>query len=230
MPITIHTSPAVVSGEQPTITTASFTSVSNGMLIAMVMATSDSAPTVSGGGLTWTRQVQNVSSQEYAEIWTAPVAAGASMTVSATIGGSLNALGLKVDVISGQHPSSPIGTNGTGATTTNNATVTGYVSTANASRGWCAAREGEAAGSPTSTDTGFGWTYTVSGLVPYAGIALRKAADTTNSGTTVTFNMDAAGESAANWRWAALEVIPAPPPNPRAPVMPPTALHRAASW
>lgn len=230
MPITIHTSPAVVSDEPTSITTASFTSVSGGMLVAMLQVTSGTAPTVSGGGLTWTRQVRNNLGQIYADIWTAPVTTGASMTVTATLSGDLNAGGLKVDVISGQHPSFPIGATGTGTTSANNATVSGYESTADGSRGFCSATELNGLGTPTSSDTGFGWSLTAGGLFPYAGLAVRKAADTANSGTTVTFNLDASGGSAADWRWAALEIVAAPPGRPPSVRMPPTALHRAANW
>ena len=230
MPITIHASPAVASDEETSVTTASFTSVSGGMLVAMLQCPSNSSPTVSGGGLTWTRRVRYNSGTIYADIWTAPVVTGASMTVSASFTGSLFGAGLKVDVISGQHPTDPIGATGTGTTTTNNATVTGYESTADGSRGFCSALENAALGTPTSSDTGSGWLVSISGFFNSAGLAVRKAADTANRGTAVTFNLDASGTSAADWRWAALEIKPIPAVRPPAPRMPPAAVHRAANW
>jgi len=232
VPITIHTSPAIASSTPSSVTTASFTPVAGGLLVAMLSGSSDAQPVVSGGGLTWTRQVrQNTGgSQFYADIWTAPVSSASPMTVSASLGGSFNAMGLKVDVISGQHPINPIGQTGTGTTSTNNATVTGYESSTDGSRGFCSAVEGEGLGTPTSSDQGFGWFVNVSGFFPNAGLAVRKAADTANSGTTVTFNLDASGSSTADWRWAALEILPEPPLRPASPRMPATAVHRAASW
>ncbi len=230
MPITIHTSPAVVTDDTSPVTTASFTSVSGGLLVAMVAGSSDDPPSVSGGGLTWTRRIQQApGSARYAEIWTAPVVTGASMTVAATLTGSFSALGVKVDVISGQHSTSPIGATGGGTTTTNNATVNGYTSTADGSRGWCAAFEFEGLGLPTSSDTGFPWSIEIGGFVEIDGVAIRKAADTASSSTNVTFNMDAGGTGTADWTWAALEIVPAVVSR-QSTFVSRAAVHRAASW
>ncbi|GAA3441071.1 hypothetical protein Pve01_66960 [Planomonospora venezuelensis] len=131
------------------------------------------------------------------------------MTVTLTTTGSGNAIALKVDAVTGQHASSYVGATNTGTTTTNNATINAYTSTAAASRGFCAAIDMSSAGAVTSTDDESAWTGTVSGFFPVAGMAIRKAANTATSGTGVTFNLDAAGSSAAEWYWAALEIKPA---------------------
>ncbi|MET7333265.1 hypothetical protein [Nonomuraea sp. NPDC005650] len=203
-------SPAVVSaGNTTTVTTASFTRpVAGSLLVAMVMCTSDSAPAVSGGSLTWTLQKQQVNSGTYAQIWTAPVTGSGAMTVTLTVTGSLQGLAMKVDGVTGAHASSPIGNSGGGTSTTNAITPTGYTSSADNSRGFAAFFEENGLGNPTSSDTGFAWTASF-GLGDYSGIAVRKAANTPTSGTAVTFNADAAGAGAAAWTWAALEIKPA---------------------
>lgn len=208
MPIAIDSgSPAVVSaGGVTTVTTASFTRpAAGGLLVAMVMCTSDSNPVVSGGSLTWTRRKQQVNAGAYAEIWTAPVTGSGAMTVTVTITGTFKAVGVKVDGVTGQH-SSPAGNSGGGTSAANTLNVTGYTSSGINSRGFFAAVEENGLGNPTSTDTGFGWTANAT-FEDVSGIAVRKAANTPTIGETVTFNADAPGTSAAAWTWAALEIL-----------------------
>lgn len=205
-------SPAVGSGGNvTTVTTASFTRPAAGaLLVAMVMCTSDSAPAMSGGSLTWTLRKQQLAGTTYAQLWTAPVTGSGTMTVTLTVGGSLQGLALKVDGVTGQHASSPIGNTGGGTSSNNTLSVTGYTSSAANSRGFFAAFEGNGLGNPTVSggDTGFPWTANF-GFGDYSGIAIRKAADTPTASTTVTFGADAPTTGAADWTWAALEIKPA---------------------
>jgi hypothetical protein len=229
VPITIETSPALVSGDS-SVTTASFTRPAGGLLVAMVGANTDDAPVVSGGSLTWTRRVQRVDSAvSFGEIWTAPCPTAGSMTVTAAVTGDFMAVGLKVIALSGQDSGDPIGASGAGGSSTNNLTVTGYVSTVAGSRGFFAALNGaDLAGTPTSTDTGFGWSVGLSSF-DLGGINVYKAANTATSGTSVAFNADAPGSGSVDWQWAALEIKPALDGRSRAFVSR-AAAHRAASW
>ncbi|WP_214327837.1 phage tail family protein [Nonomuraea sediminis] len=202
-------SPAIATSGGTTVssvTTGSFTRPAGGLLVAMVMAYSDTEPAVSGGGLTWTKRVE----LGQVEIWTAPVTGSGSMTVTVdNLTGSFGrAVSVKVDAVTGQHASSPIGASGSGSSTNNTLNVTGYTSTVDNSRGFMAALEGAGLGVPTSSDTGFGWS-TSTGVTTVSGIAVRKSANTPTAGTAVTFNADAPGTSAADWDWVALEIKPA---------------------
>src|SRR5688572_6724368 len=65
---------------------ASFTPASNSLLVVCLSMDSNGAPqlgTVTGGGLTWTRQaIPGTTSGGSSEIWTAPVATGSSMQIT----------------------------------------------------------------------------------------------------------------------------------------------------
>lgn len=228
MPITIETSPALVTGTGTTVTTASFTPPSSSLLVATVVAASGDDPVVSGGSLTWTRRVRNAVGG--CDLWTAPVVTGASMTVSVAITdtGLGQAGALKVDVVTGHNTANPIGNTGTGNEAVNNATVTGYTSSGE-SRGFCAAQDSGAGGTPSSTDVASAFHVTSGPFITLDGMAVRKAADTSSAGLAVTFNLDAAGSS-ADWDWAALEIVALPAViRPRI-VIPTGAVHRASSW
>ncbi|MFC3986428.1 phage distal tail protein [Streptosporangium jomthongense] len=201
MAVGIATSPALVQRwTSGTLTTAAFSPAAGTLLVACVAAF-NAAPTVSGGGLTWTRRVQRIYSGAYHEIWTAPCAAGASgITVSVT--GSWSGAALKVYVVTGASLATPVGATGNNSTAVNNSNVAAYTSTGAGSRGFLVAVE-YTTGSPTSTDdfTAFGDSSHFWGLVA------AKAANTPTAGTSVTFNLDAAGSGTADWQWAAIEVL-----------------------
>lgn len=227
MPLTVETSPALATatGTDPAPVTGSFTPPDASLLVATVIASSSVAPAVSGGSLTWTRQIRDTT-EGSAEIWTAPVVTGASMTVTVTTTGTNARAALKVDVVTGHQLSSPIGTTGTGVTATDDITITGYTSTGEG-RGFCAAMDGFSSGSPTSTDVASPFHLT-SGLPKTSGMAVRKASNTSGASEAVTFNFNAAGD--ASWSYAALEILAEPiPVRPR--ILAPTgAVHRSASW
>lgn len=224
-------SPALASsGDVASVSTSSFTRPAGGLLVAMVAAVSGSTYTVTGGSLTWTRQVANE-----ADIWTAPVTGSGSMTVTV---GNLTESGflgrgaaIKVVGLTGQSLLDPVGASGTGDSTTNNLTVIGYTSTTASSRGFFAGLESAINGAPTSTDTGFPWSFsTTSGFpVTFRGLFAYKAANTPISGTDVSFNADASGSGTADWEWSALEIVPDINVRSRT-VTSRAAVHRAASW
>lgn len=228
MPIEIAVTPALVADASvSSVSTASFTRPEGGLLVAMVVALSASTYTLSGGSLTWTQRVANS-----ADIWTAPVTGSGTMTV--TVGNltdpdfAVSVAAVKVVGVTGQSLLNPIGSTGSGESSTNNLTVSGYTSSAAGSRGFFCGLDSNAAGAATSTDTGSGWTENV-GFFDVAGVAVHKAANTTNAGTSVTFNADASGSGEAAWEWAALEIVPDVVVRQRA-ALSRAAVHRAASW
>lgn len=236
MPVVIdEETPDLAVGTGASVSTSSFTPPEGGLLVALVAALTEDTPEVSGGSLSWTRRRQQVQfGTDYAEIWTAPVTGSGSMTVtldglSATGIGRLGAL--KVMVVTGQHEDDPIGSGGTGTSSTNTLTANAYTSTAAGSRGFFTAIDSDGAGTPTVQlgDLGFPWNQSVSsGSI--SGAAVVKAAATVAAGTTVQFSVDAPGSGQVEWGWAALEIVAAPA-SPRPSVLrPAAAVHRAASW
>ncbi|MEV4020158.1 hypothetical protein AB0J35_57750, partial [Nonomuraea angiospora] len=156
MPIAIDaSSPAGATGGG-TITTAAFNPPANSLLVAVVAA-SATTPTISNSvtARTWTlRKVHTNASYKGIAIYTAPnptALTGTQVTVGSATGG------VKIYVVTGAHPTSPIGTNGVGTTATNNATIDAYTSTAAGSRAFCAAVNWNGAAAPTSTDDETAW-------------------------------------------------------------------------
>lgn len=229
MPITIETSPALVTASTTAVTTASFTPPSGALLVAAVAADSGDDPVVSGGGLTWTRRVRNIDGG--IDLWTAPVVTGASMTVSVAITdtGVGQGAALKVYVVTGHNSVNPIGNTGTGSTTTPNATVTGYTSSGEG-RGFCIARDGINLGAPSSTDVEVSFHFVAGPFITVSGLAAHKASDTPAAGQSVTFNLDAFDAEDAAWDWAALEIVAPPAVIRPTIVIPVGARHRASSW
>jgi hypothetical protein len=104
------TSPAYVSGNTATVTTASFTPANNSLLVAMVGFGNGSFGTSALGTVTdslagtWTRLGSDFSTTGgVAEIWARDVVTGAAMTVSYARGGTATAsgVGMKVKVLTG---------------------------------------------------------------------------------------------------------------------------------
>lgn len=200
-----------------TIATSSFTAPSGAVLVACVSSNTSPAgnPTLAvtdSGGLTWTQRVLRQQSEGggstggTSAIFTAVTASSASRTVTATASGSgtANGISVKCYVVTGADTTTPTGATAEGASQTNNTTTTAYVSTVNNSRGFACGTDWNELGVPTSTDTGDGAD--ISGQI--AALSCYKAADTATSGTSVTFNLDAAGTGTPDWTWVALEILP----------------------
>jgi hypothetical protein len=212
-----------------TIATASFTAPSSAVLVACVSANSTPAgnPTLAvsdSGGLTWAPNGQRSQSEGGGStggtcaIFSAVTASSTSRTVTATASGTgtANGISVKVYVWTGVDTTTPTGATAEGASQTNNTTTTAYVSTVNNSRGVACGTEWNELGVPTSTDTGDGAD--VTGQI--AVLSCFKAADTATSGTSVTFNLDAAGTGTPDWTYVAVELLPGaggPAPIPWAP-------------
>jgi hypothetical protein len=204
-------SPAVVSGIGTTLTTASFDPPDQSLLVATVMGSASGTMSNNGSALTWTSRVSGSSVQ----IFTAPLASGRTgMTATVTTGSSVS-WGFKLDVLTGADLGTPTGATGTGSSTSNNIDINGYVSTIASSRGIL----------PTSTDDEAAWSSV------FDGMRVAKAANTATPGTTVTFNLDAFGTGAANWSFAAVEILPLAVTVPQMRlVQSVAAVHRSYRW
>lgn len=103
------TSPAYVSANATTVTTASFTPANNSLLVAMCAAGNGAHATASLGtvtdslGGTWTRKIYDYGTTDgITEIWMRDVVTGAAMTVTYDPGGTVaSGLSLKVQVLTG---------------------------------------------------------------------------------------------------------------------------------
>lgn len=219
-------SPAIVSGVVASaVTTAPFDPLDSSLLVATTLSSSiPDSITNNGAALTWTQRA--VDSNQLTVIYTAPLPSGRTgMTVTATWLATAGRA-LKVDVLTGADLSIPVGATGSGLSTVNNVTVNAYTSTVDGSRGICGAVDFNDLGAPTSTDDEVAASATA-----VSGMRVIKAANTTPAGSTVTFNLDAAGTGTPSWGWAAVEILPA------AIVVVPTrivqsvaAVHRASTW
>ncbi|GGK61122.1 hypothetical protein Sme01_02760 [Sphaerisporangium melleum] len=208
MALAIGTSPSLVSGSGETQTTASFSPPADSLLVAVAMLYDyeggGRSPTNTGTPLTWTLQESDDTTPATSgvRIYTAINAAAQSgITVSAQFSNGRGAL--KVYVITGHDRVTPVGNTGFGTTSTGNATVTGYSSTRDGSRGICGAIDFDL-GSLSSSDVAEAFT---SGGIAIPGLAISKASNTTGVSTNVTFNMNN-GSGSADWAWAAVEIIP----------------------
>lgn len=228
--ITIATTVARAGGNVANgvaIQSASFTPPDNSLLLVCLnsdtlhSATNDMVASVTDSNSgNWTVAVENDENSGtnssgtvggHASFWYTKITTGTSMTVSARrVSGNIGDQGLtfKVYVITGHDTANPIGAIGKNfSTATNNITPNGYTSTFANSRGFGCATDWDAKGAPTSTDVG----ETNQSLVTVLSyISTYKAANTASAGTIVPFNFDAGGSSGTRWRWAAVEIKPAP--------------------
>lgn len=228
-------SPALVTDTDSAVTTPSFTAPANSFLVALCSSSSGVVThTVSDSStLTWTSQVKRDidDSGGYAcavEVFTAPAVASVSRTVTLSSNNGGDTIVLKLLVFTGVDLTDPVGATGEGSSATDNIAPTVYTSTAAGSRAAGVGSDTDhngGFGSPTSTDTEYGWD-----IAPdYGGIAVHKAADTPSAGAGVTLNFDST-TSAAQWNWAAIEILALPDVPRPVIVHPVTAVHRAAAW
>lgn len=221
--------PAIATHNGTTsVTSASFTPPAGALLVATLGQTVNNDVTMSNSAtaFTWTSRVDNAApSSGRIRVFTAPATVSQSMTVTASYAGTEGG-GMKIWVLTGADTAS-VGNSGTGDSTTNNLTATGYTSSADESWGFAVAVDLNFLGTPTSTDTS-GGTWNFSSVS--SGISLRKATSTATSGSTVSFNYDAAGASAAGWVWGALEILATATPVRGRLVSGNQAVNRSYSW
>ncbi len=216
-------SPAMVAQLASSGTTAAFNPPDNSVLVAVVFGTASATMSNNGAALTWTSRLEDGNGSSI-EIFTAPLTTGRTgMTVTVTGGGG--EIALKVYVVTGCDPATPVGATGGGTSTSNNVTVNGYSSTIAGSRGLAGAYDSSGRGTPSSTDDESAYSLVSSGM------AVVKAANTATPGTTVTFNLDASGSAGGTWYWIAVELLPQPD-APRLAVYTVTsaAVHRGSRW
>ncbi len=216
-------SPVIVgTGSGTSVTSASFTPPSSSVIVACIARASASTVTMSNSGtaLTWTLKADNGLSR----IYTAPLVTSQSMTV--TFAQSSSALGLKVYAITGGDLTTPVGASGTGASSSNPVTVTGYSSTVSGSLGIASVASIDIAGTFTSSDTIVSY-YDGS---TFGALGINKAATTSTPGTSVTFNMSNSIPGFPDYEWSAVEILPTSAPPTTQPVILSGAQHRASIW
>lgn len=207
MAISVDDSTVALVGGTTNNTTSAFTPANTSLLVVGMLSSGELTTfTISGGGLTWNKKTAqgDTFGDGTAQMATALVSTGASMTVNVTSsGGHLN--WFKVYIVQGHDTSTPVGNEG-GArgVASNPASLSLYTSSVDNSRGFYCGVDWIQLGTPTSTDTEvtFDSPGNVSGLVAY------KAADTATSGTGVTGQYDAPAGT-PNISWAAIEIKPA---------------------
>jgi hypothetical protein len=209
----------MVAGSYGIAATQPFDAPAGALLVAGYAGSGGDIPAASG--ITWTLRKESVNKR--AKLWTAPVPT-AKPGLQVTLTGSNPIGGLKVWLVTGHEPGTYVGRSGAGTSTTNDATVTGYAATRLGSLGFCVASEhnttGSATARPSSTDVAEGYTMAEIFSGAGNGLFVRKAVAAAAAEQAVTFNLNAPGTAAANWEWAALEILgpadaepPSTPPN-----------------
>ncbi|MFI6485168.1 hypothetical protein ACIBH1_45170 [Nonomuraea sp. NPDC050663] len=234
MPVEVDPSLPLVATAYDALSVGPFNTPAGALLVVGFAGYGSSTPLADG--VTFTLQ-QESPLWTYAQLWTAPLTAARTgleieMPAAEMVGG------MKVWVVTGQASPVAVGQGGSGSLTTNNATVTGYNSSRAGTLGLAVGYEddqvAETATPTTSTDI-FD-RYYKSDLhgpgVPGSALFLHKAAPATAAGQAVTFNLNAPGTAAADWHWAAIEILNAPdaPSPPRIVHAARAATHRASSW
>src|SRR5216684_561564 len=155
-------------GAATSVTTAAFTPADNSLVV--VVATLQSSnnsllPSISGGGLTWTKQLQAGPDPQnfghFTILWTAPVTTGASMTVTV---GNMPSDGTAEGVVhvftyTGYNTSTPVGATITGTVNTNSSAFSMTLNAAPATTSEVLAGFGvDTGGGAAIIVAGTGWT------------------------------------------------------------------------
>lgn len=209
-PLTIAVAtPWAQAGSGNVTTTATPTTAGDLLVAAIAADTGGAAPTItltSVPALTWTQRIASGGSNtSQVRLYTA-VATGATTTATIAVPGS-SARALQLYKVTGYNTAQPIGVTWSGTSSTNNWTASTYVSSTAGSIGMAVASDWAALGAPSSTDLGQPSHLQVTGT-SLSWIAVRKAAPTATAGTSVSFNVDAAGGGTPAWRAVAMELRP----------------------
>ena len=173
-----------------TAVSASFTPANGSLLVVCINCDESPGPntaTPSGGGWTYTSRVargQSDATEGLAEIWTAPVTTGASMTITVTRAGTDSSgrrVSAKVYIVTGQH-ASPIGNVNEADWTTNPQTLS--ITAAGAGRLFGCGTDWNQTGVPVSTDTEDGADY--AGAISV--MSAFKAADHASGSQSIQFD------------------------------------------
>jgi len=212
-------SPAIATGN-PTATTASFTPPDDSLLV-VAFSGNDSvafmaAPSITdslGTHLTYTRtdwiNRNDTGINGQAAIWTAPVVTGAAMTVSVTNGDGATArhCAIRVWVLTGAEPTTPVGAHGGAASASAAAIAQSYTAQGDGGQGFLVSCDWDALGADTA---GTGCTLDGSATIPTNQISYafehRTFADDSIGGLN-TLNLTLPGTS-TNLSWAYIEILP----------------------
>ncbi|TMR22060.1 fibronectin type III domain-containing protein [Nonomuraea turkmeniaca] len=209
MSLAIATSPAI-KATLGTITLDAFNAPANSLLV-LTWAGPWTQFTPTGGDLTW--QSRKISTNRYAQIWTAPVPTAKNGLVIVLSGAEFEVMGgAKVWLVTGADNASPVGATGTSTSTANTLNATAYTTTRSGSLCFFAAYENTlnypSPTLPTTTDVGEAYSLRAVYATNGGGVVGRKATPAAAAGQTVQFNADAAGTASASWEWAAAEILP----------------------
>lgn len=168
-----------------------FTPANNSLIVLCVNMDESPGPnpvTVTGGSLTWTSRVargQADATEGLAEIWTAPVGTGASMTILVTRSGGEGTgrrMSAKAYIVTGQHATTPIGASAEADWTTDPQSLS--LTATGAGRLFGCGTDWSQNGIPTSTDVEDGADY--SGAISV--VSAYKSADHTSGSQSIEFN------------------------------------------
>lgn len=200
--------PALAGASNDPWVSPSFTPPVDSLLVIVAMGDwFGGTPTITptSSGLTFVSQKkQGATNQGVCQIFTAEVGSngGTARTVSVTTSISSDVGGVKVYVVTGQHPTLYVDTVGGGTSTTNNLTAAALTTGFDGCWVLGGGAEWESLGVPTSTDVREGFDDADLSLM-----CVRKAAATSPAGA-VTLNFDAGGSGTARWTWAAISIRP----------------------
>jgi hypothetical protein len=217
-----------------TPTTSTFsTSSPNELLVAFISSDIDgnlTSTTVSGAGLTWTRQLQNLASgRGLTEVWTAYATGQLSdVTVGFTYSGSPGWDDTLLNVISFTGADSSLGNTLTPTPGSGNSYATNDITTTRdnswiwaVGEQWDTNSDPHTAGNnqeivadwPDNYDDSHHWTQ-------------KQISTTPSSGTSVTIN-DTAPTGSHTWNWCLIEIMPTAVPTPTPTPEPPTPTPQA---
>ena len=188
---------ALVYDLSGSVTTTSFPVSAGDLVVAETYSLAAGNTVTDSGGGTWTAR----TGDGYTKISTRPCPSLESITVTLS-NGSAQFVIMRVFLVSAQHQANPVGSTGSGNSTTNNYTPAIFTSTQIGSVGFVVAIDNNNLGAPSSSDLEIGG---FSGLASRAGIMGYK---TLGGVASQTANLNAYGASAAGWYWRALEITP----------------------
>jgi len=201
----VITSPvATWTGTGSPTTSASFTATSGGLLVLGHCQWNGTmnTPTNSGTAFTWTQRASDTAGVVQHKVWTAPITAGQSMTVSLNSTSEDGILGM-VWHVTGQH-ASPIGVSGAASNVTTNNLTVNFTASVAGSATFVHASDYQELGTMTSSNLLDPNTTNFSGVVD--GLSGYRA--NASAGAT-SFNLDAGGTGTAGTGYAYVEIKPA---------------------
>lgn len=154
----------------------------------------------------WSRADGSPTIDGQCAMWTAPVATGAAMTVTVTNNAGSNEAAVRVWVITGQDPTTPIGDVGKAGSSSASSVAQSYTGQATSGQGFGVICDWDAKGAETAgTGCTLDDTGSVGGQFSYAFV--RRTVDDDTLGSTNSLNSTLPGTS-TNLSWVWVELLP----------------------